>query len=308
MEQKNIFCRTDLASEWQEDQQNLPQGVRFTRERLYGREIFTLHVDSEEGAQLAERPVGCYQTVEFDGCLHFDKEGCAQASALLSLLIKRAERSFFKDSDARGEEKTPPTEGCVLIVGLGNRSMTADAVGPLTVERVMVTNHVRNLDPALFEKLNHRSVAAIAPGVLGQTGIESASAVRLLADWLRPRMIIVIDALAARSIRRLGTTVQISTGGIAPGSGVGNDRPAFTKESMGVPVLALGVPTVADSSTLVADALEKAGIEEIPPALLHILERGKSFFVSLKEVDAAVDVLSRILADAIDDAMDLQSC
>ena len=255
-------------------------------------------MDSPYAAALAGRAVGCYKTLELGNCIYFDVEQKTRGSALLSLRIRQAEEKLIEKNSP---EETK--EDCVLVVGLGNRAMTADAIGPLTVERITVTNHVKSLDPPLFQSLRHRAVAAVSPGVLGQTGIESALTVRQLVGALHPRLVIVVDALAARSTARLCKTVQLSTGGIAPGSGVGNDRPAFTRESLGAPVLAIGVPMVVDSSTLVADALNQAGIDDLPPALLSVLEGGKSFFVSPKEVDSAVESLAEILARAIDGAM-----
>lgn len=298
MSQNSLFCRTDLASEWRQEQTDLPEGVRFNEEELDGYRISTLHVDSPYAAALAGRAVGCYKTLELGNCIYFDEEQKTRVSALLSLLIRQAEEELIEKNSP---EETK--EDCVLVVGLGNRAMTADAIGPLTVERITVTNHVKSLDPPLFQSLRHRAVAAVSPGVLGQTGIESALTVRQLVGALHPRLVIVVDALAARSTARLCKTVQLSTGGIAPGSGVGNDRPAFTRESLGAPVLAIGVPMVVDSSTLVADALNQAGIDDLPPALLSVLEGGKSFFVSPKEVDSAVESLAEILARAIDGAM-----
>ena len=298
MSQNSLFCRTDLASEWRQEQTDLPEGVRFNEEELDGYRISTLHVDSPYAAALAGRAVGCYKTLELGNCIYFDEEQKTRVSALLSLLIRQAEEKLIEKNSP---EETK--EDCVLVAGLGNRAMTADAIGPLTVERITVTNHVKSLDPPLFQSLRHRAVAAVSPGVLGQTGIESALTVRQLVGALHPRLVIVVDALAARSTARLCKTVQLSTGGIAPGSGVGNDRPAFTRESLGAPVLAIGVPMVVDSSTLVADALNQAGIDDLPPALLSVLEGGKSFFVSPKEVDSAVESLAEILARAIDGAM-----
>ena len=298
MSQNSLFCRTDLASEWRQEQTDLPEGVRFNEEELDGYRISTLHVDSPYAAALAGRAVGCYKTLELGNCIYFDEEQKTRVSALLSLLIRQAEEKLIEKNSP---EETK--EDCVLVVGLGNRAMTADAIGPLPVERITVTNHVKSLDPPLFQSLRHRAVAAVSPGVLGQTGIESALTVRQLVGALHPRLVIVVDALAARSTARLCKTVQLSTGGIAPGSGVGNDRPAFTRESLGAPVLAIGVPMVVDSSTLGADALNQAGIDDLPPALLSVLEGGKSFFVSPKEVDSAVESLAEILARAIDGAM-----
>lgn len=231
MSQNSLFCRTDLASEWRQEQTDLPEGVRFNEEELDGYRISTLHVDSPYAAALAGRAVGCYKTLELGNCIYFDEEQKTRVSALLSLLIRQAEEKLIEKNSP---EETK--EDCVLVVGLGNRAMTADAIGPLTVERITVTNHVKSLDPPLFQSLRHRAVAAVSPGVLGQTGIESALTVRQLVGALHPRLVIVVDALAARSTARLCKTVQLSTGGIAPGSGVGNDRPAFTRESLGAPV------------------------------------------------------------------------
>lgn len=132
----------------------------------------------------------------------------------------------------------------VLAVGLGNRNMTADAVGPLALDRLLVTRHLGGSLSALFRGL--RPVAALAPGVLAATGVESAEIVRALVDRIRPDRVIAVDALAAADRSRLCTTVQVTDAGIVPGSGVGNSRAAFTRQTLGVPVCAVGVPTVMD--------------------------------------------------------------
>ncbi|MBP3321974.1 MAG: GPR endopeptidase [Clostridia bacterium] len=305
MSQKNVFLRTDLAAEWREEHSHLPKGVFFEEREQNGWTVSTLHIQSPEGAAAMGRAQGIYQTVALGKSWLFGEEERLLATKTLSSLIRQA-LLRLEQSDRDGDpSQKPQSDGPILVVGLGNRAMTADAIGPMTVERILVTNHVKQLDPPLFSRLNHRAVAAICPGVLGQTGIESALTVQAVVKSLRPRALLVIDALAARSVERLATTVQLSTGGIAPGSGVGNDRPAFTSRRLGVPVLALGVPTVVDSATLVFDAFQKAGIDDLPPALLPVLENGKSFFVSLKEADAAFKALADLLAHAIDEALAL---
>lgn len=205
-----------------------------------------------------------------------------------------------------GREVSPDTR--VLIVGLGNADMTPDAIGPGTVRRLTVTRHLREYDKALFDALGCCELAAISPGVLGQTGLESGEIIRCAAGISRPDLIVAVDALAARSCERLASTIQISDGGIAPGAGIGNHRMAIRKESMGCPVMGIGVPTVVDSSTLVWDALEKAGVEAdaLPPRLTEVLESGRSFVVSPKDSDRVVELTCRLLARALDSAFGVE--
>ena len=199
--------------------------------------------------------------------------------------------------------RAAPGAKTVLVAGLGNRRITADAVGPETVDRITVTKHLQTLDPSLFRQVGQLAVAALAPGVLGDTGVEAAELVAQAAQAVKPDAVIAVDALAARNVDRLGRTVQLSDCGISPGSGVGNRRMALTKSTLGVPVIALGVPMVVNSSTLVRDALSEAGLEDISPALRAVLENGKSFFVTPKESDAAVEAFSEIMAMALDMAL-----
>ena len=145
-------------------------------------------------------------------------------------------------------------------------------------------------------------LSAISPGVLGETGIETLELIRGAVRSVRPDLVIAVDALAARSCSRLATTVQISDSGIVPGSGIGNHRTAITMETLGVPVISVGVPTVVVSSTLVWDALREAGIDEVSSTLRAVLDNGKRFFVSPKESDLISDAVSELLAGAISEA------
>ena len=190
----------------------------------------------------------------------------------------------------------------ILAVGLGNVHLTADAIGPETVRRLTVTRHLRAYDEALFSALGCCELSALAPGVLAQTGMEAGELIRPAVELVRPDLLIAVDALAARSCERLASTVQLSDGGIAPGAGIGNRRMPITRETMGCPVLGVGVPTVVDSSTLVWDALERAGMTEgaLPRELRAVLENGRSFVVSTKDSDEVVELACRMLARAID--------
>lgn len=191
----------------------------------------------------------------------------------------------------------------VLVAGLGNPDMTADAIGPGTVRRLTATRHLKVHDRDMYQALGCCELAAMTPGVLGQTGIESGELVKGAAAHVRPHLLVVIDALAARSCERLASTIQLSDGGIAPGSGIGNMRMAMNRETMGCPVMGIGVPTVVDSSTLVYDALAAAGAEKkLTDELRTVLDNGRSFIVSPKDSDCITEVSCRLLARALDHA------
>lgn len=182
------------------------------------------------------------------------------------------------------------SSGAVLVVGLGNEGITPDSVGPQTVKRLVITHHMKELNPALYTELKLGDMAAIAPGVLGQTGVESAVLVQAAAECIKPDCVIAVDALAARSLGRLATTVQLTSTGIAPGSGVHNTRAELSFETLGCPVIAIGVPTVVDAPTL----LEDLGGEGV---------KCESFFVTPKENDVMIRVLSEVIAAAINGAV-----
>lgn len=189
----------------------------------------------------------------------------------------------------------------ILVAGLGNPDMTPDAVGPLTIRGLTPTRHLKELDNEMYQSLGCCEVSAISPLVLGQTGVESGEVIRGVIGHVKPDLLLVVDALAARSCERLACTFQFSDDGISPGAGVGNHRMGITRESMGVPVLAIGVPTVVDSATLVYDALMQAEIneDEISPQLKEVLSSGKRFVVSPKDCDLITETTSHILSRAI---------
>ena len=298
MEMRQFF-RSDLMEERQGGMgEGILSGVSCAVHRQNGIEIFETRVLNEEGARLTDKPIGCYLTLSFkEPWLMSDEEKDLLADAVAGQL-----RRLLDEEEQ--EEQKEKSDAPILLVGLGNRRMTADAVGPAVQSKILVTGHLKKFDPALFESLGQRAVCALAPGVLGDTGIESVEVVDAVAKTLKPAAILAVDALAAGSIDRLCRTVQLSDAGISPGAGVGNDRPGFSKEVFGIPVIAIGVPTVVDVSTLVANTFEKAGSSEIPPEVDDVLQRGRGFFVSLKEVDEAVETLSNILARAVDLAME----
>ena len=192
-----------------------------------------------------------------------------------------------------------------LVVGVGNGEMTADALGPETAKHIFVTRHLGDARGAMG--VWHCAVSAITPGVLGNTGIETVEVIRGAVQAVRPHAVIAVDALAARQYERLASTVQITDGGILPGSGIGTLRKAICRKTLGCPVIALGVPMVVNSSTLIAEVLRQDGVDSISKELQQTLENGKSFFVMLKESDQIVKSASLLLATAIDKACTVKS-
>lgn len=282
------FIRTDLALECREAAglQSI-DGIEYSEEKRNGIRVQYMHITNKRGSEALGKEPGRYVTAEVGKVWLMTDEKKAEISDLLCDII----RSFITKAES------------VLVVGLGNRDVTADALGPEAVDGLTVTRHVKSFNIELFEQIGGAELSALAPGVVGQTGIETFEIIKGAVDAVAPDVCIVIDALAARSVDRLATTVQISDTGIAPGSGIGNKRKKINAERLGVPVIAIGVPTVVDSSTLVCDALEQAGIENISRSLRDVLENSRSFFVSLKENDVAVAQSASLIACAINKAV-----
>ena len=279
---------TDLAMEAQGEglrTQRLPGGIERT----------VVRIEDEAAAERLGRPMGTYVTLSCPQELSIELGTRRALSAELSRALR---------------EMLPADAKSVLVAGLGNRSVTPDALGPRTVERVLVTRH---MDGCLPEDVQRRmgSVCAAAPGVLGVTGIETAEVLRGLAAHVRPDAVIAVDALAARSSSRICSTVQVADTGISPGSGVGNHRKALTKQTLGVPVIAVGVPMVVYASTIARDAVAVLGGDEAgedEERLAACVERVVSqrlgeMIVTPREVDALVERLAGIVAEGINLAL-----
>lgn len=241
--------RTDLALEQKErfesDQVEV-QGV--VLEESYDEEreikITTVKIETENGAKVMGKPVGTYITIEAPNLSVPDEDFHREVSLEL---MKYLEHFLEKDKD----------EYAVLVVGLGNRKVTPDALGPYVVDNLNITRHIiKEYGKYAMGEEEVHLVSAIVPGVMGQTGMETVEIVKGVVNETKPDLIIAIDALAARSSKRLNRTIQIADTGINPGSGVGNHRNAITRETVGVPVIAIGVPTVVDAATIVNDTME----------------------------------------------------
>ena len=279
---------TDLAMEAQ------GEGLR-TQRLQNGIERTVVRIEDEESAAQLGRPMGTYVTLS-----------CPQ-----QLSIELSTRRALSEELSRAlREMLPGDVKSVLVAGLGNRSVTPDALGPRTVERVLVTRH---MDGCLPEDVQRRmsSVCAAAPGVLGVTGIETAEMLRAMAEHVQPDAVIAVDALAARSSSRICSTVQVADTGISPGSGVGNHRKALTRQTLGVPVIAVGVPMVVYASTIARDAVAALGGDEVgedEERLAACVERVVSerlgeMIVTPREVDALVERMAGIVAEGINMAL-----
>ena len=286
----NFYERTDLACELVKGDM-CEEGAFWSVDEREGFHVSRLRICTEQAARKLEKPMGTYVTVECG------RIGTLGDDAMQSLARMLADELCDMAKRLCGRE--PDADFSVFVAGLGNAELTADAIGPKTVGRLTATRHLREHEGRLYREIGCSSLSALAPGVLGQTGIETLELLRGAVRYVKPDLVVVIDALAARSCERLASTVQISDAGIKPGSGVGNHRAAITGESLEVPVVVVGVPTVVNSSTLVWDALREAGIERVSDPLRRVLENGRSFFVSPKESDAITEQFSRLLADSI---------
>ncbi|HAX52515.1 GPR endopeptidase [Muricomes intestini] len=245
--------RTDLALEEKErfEADNVEvQGVVLEEEYDEEKEIriSRVRIETENGAKVMGKPVGTYLTLEAPNLAVPDEGYHREISEKLSGFIREL-------IEAKGIQEKDDLS--VLIVGLGNRQVTPDALGPFVVDNLCVTRHIVKEYGKYAMGMEHANmVSAIVPGVMGQTGMETVEIVKGVIEETKPDIVIAVDALAARNSRRLNRTVQIADTGINPGSGVGNHRNGLTKESLGIPVIAIGVPTVVDAATIVNDTME----------------------------------------------------
>ena len=281
--------RTDLALEarelWQESTEKTTRlsGVKATKSKEEGYPVTRVDILDRRGEEALGKPQGTYLTIDLSSFWQRKPD-----------FFERAVRAVGAQLKAMLPEKGP-----ALIVGLGNAAMTPDAVGPLAADSVLVTRHLIAASPKHFA--GFRPVAVFRAGVLGTTGVESAEAVRGLVAQVKPSLVIAIDALAARRVGRMCTTVQLSDTGIVPGSGVGNHRAALNKETLGVPVFAVGVPTVVDAATLAADLLEESGVAELDETRLR---HGQNpLTVTTRDVDQQVRELSKVVGYGVNWAL-----
>ena len=303
--------RTDLASERRDIYQksnnlsNEIDGIESTKEDINDNiKVERVKITNENGEKAIGKPVGNYITIDIKKLKIAQEEEITKAAQTLSAELKKVIDTHI-DSQAE-----------VLVVGLGNIYVTPDSLGPKVINEIEVTRHVIKYLPQYVEE-GTRMVSAISPGVLGTTGIETVEILKGIVDNINPKLVIVIDALASRSIERISSTVQISDTGIVPGAGVGNTRSEISKNTLGIPVIAIGIPTVVETAVLVNDSLdlliqklqneaksndylnklkEEDNYEEIKEALIP---QDYNLIVTPKEIDDLIENMKDIVAQGI---------
>ena len=285
-----IARRTDLAAEacrmWQEaagETTKLP-GVKARTEQADGFELEWVEVLDGEGEAAIGKPKGIYVSIDISPLIRREEGAFSRAAELLA----RKLREILKLRDG----------GCVLVCGLGNSAITPDNIGPAAAKQTIATRHLIEKMPEDFAAF--RPAAVIEAGVLGTTGVESAEIVKAMTEKLKPEAIIAVDALAARKMARICRSLQISDAGIVPGSGVGNARSELSKNTLGVPVIAIGVPTVVDAATLAADIMEQAGVEAESADLADF---GGKMVVTPREIDTQAADCAKLIAYGINLAL-----
>lgn len=293
-----ISTRTDLAMEAFDGQgEGSMPGVSISQWTAGDIALTEVTISDDQSARALEKPCGRYLTLE---CALLRRRDPDARQAMAGLLSEELSRMLPE----------APGDACVLVVGLGNRQITPDALGPAVIDRTLVTRH---LPGHLIPYADLRPVSAVAPGVLGVTGIETMDVVESLARLTRPAAVICVDSLAARQTSRIGATVQLTDTGIQPGAGVGNHRRALTRETIGAPVIAIGVPTVIRAAVLARDAFEwlgrQQGAEAPDEAELQQMEQSLlsaevgEMIVTPREIDALIQDAAGIIASAVNRAL-----
>lgn len=287
---------TDLALEEREKFQDDVEvsGVALNRECFEDNMIIITTVDilNEHGAQVMGKAKGTYVTIEAP-----DMENDEKIAQKVSEYVAREIHRINKKINMKK----------VIVAGLGNREVTPDMLGPMVTDELYVTNHIYDeFGSEAFDDKKPLKVCAIAPGVMAQTGMETKELIKGIAAQINPDCVFVIDALAARSVSRLNTTIQLTDTGISPGSGVGNHRNAINSETIGVPVIAIGVPTVVDAFTIINDSMEKylEGIgmtkQEISSFMNGFaVSNATNMIVTPKNIDESVENIARVIASAL---------
>ncbi len=278
--------RTDLAVEERELIGEDVKGVEYTEEDRGGLKVERLHVATDRAAQLLKKPKGTYITIQLPPLT----DNVRDTDERLGVLADEIRRLL-------------PVNGLVLVAGLGNVEITPDALGPKTALKVLATRHITGEIARATGLDRLRAVAVLNTGVTGQTGIETGELLLGVIKRIRPSSLIVVDALASRRLERLGCTLQISDSGISPGAGVGNHRFRIDAETMGVPVIAIGVPTVVDAMTLAFDLLDVDDERRSVELSRTVSPEGRAMVVTPKEIDLLVDRAARLISLSINFAL-----
>ena len=278
--------RTDLAVEAREFLGEDLRDVEYSKEDVKGLTVERLHIKTKRAGQLLGKEWGRYVTITLPSL----SDDMRDTDERIGVIAKEIRRLL-------------PVNGLVLVAGLGNPEITPDALGPKCAASVLATRHISG-EVARSTGLDRlRCVAVLSTGVTGQTGIETGEFVLSIVKRIKPTAVIVVDALASRRLERLGCTLQISDTGISPGAGVGNHRTKLSTETLGVPVIALGIPTVVDALTLVSDLVNVDDEREQETLREKVSPKGRAMVVTPKEVDLLVERGARLVSLSINMAL-----
>jgi len=281
---KNL--RTDLALEAREIFSDDIPGIKNEVKNLKDLKIHKIIIKNKQAEKYLNKSRGKYITIEIPDFI-YNSRNIINKARVISGEIK----------------KMLPKKGLILVAGLGNLNITPDALGPKVAEEILATRHIKSELPKDIFLNNLRATSVISPGVLGQTGIDSMEIILSIVKKIDPKCVILIDALAARSVSRLGHTVQISNTGISPGSGVGNSRPLIDEKVLKIPVVSIGVPTVVDAETLLTDVLNINNQENLKKIQEKISLKDKSFFVTPREIDLLIKRAAKLIGISINLAL-----
>lgn len=310
--------RTDLAIEAKEiyakeNKKSTIDGVIVKNSEEDDVKITRVDIKNDEGERSLNKPKGTYITLDIPKLNNYESEDIDRVGKILGKeILEVIKNTGFSD------------DMTALVVGLGNWNITPDALGPRVISKIMITRHLKEYIPDSIDE-GIRPVCGIAPGVLGITGMETGEIIRGIVDRIKPNLVICIDALASRKMERVNSTIQIGNTGISPGSGIGNKRMEISKSTLGIPVIAIGVPTVVDAATMANDTIDLV-IEEMTGAatkgsgfynMLKEIDKSEKekmiheilnpyigdLLVTPKEVDMVIDVLSKVISTGINVAL-----
>ena len=299
--------RTDIYKKVNNIQKDI-NGIEAENELQKDIEISRVKITNEEGEKALAKPIGNYITLDVKNMKIADDEKIEEIAEAVANELRDVIGKHIKDTED------------ILVVGLGNLEVTPDSLGPKVISHIEITRHILEYMPKLMPA-DTRPVSAISPGVLGTTGIETMEILKGIVENIKPKLLIVIDALAARSIERISSSIQIADTGIVPGAGVDNKRKEISKKTLGIPVIALGIPMVVDLASITNDCInlfieslqqkamsneylnelkEKDNYEEIKEALIP---RDYNMIVTPKEIDILIENMSKIVSKGINKAL-----
>lgn len=285
----DLACERVKQSRFHDENSN---NVQFSTNTINDITVRRMYVKNNAGEKETGVKAGKYTTIYFDPITTISEK---ERSTLALVVAKEI-------ADICSEYSFD-----ILICGLGNINMTTDSIGPKVIQKLTVTRHVYDYDKKTFDLLKFKKTSSIAPGVLAQTGIESAVIIKGICEKITPDMLLTVDSICARATERLCTTIQITDTGVAPGSGVKNKRPKIDKELLSIPVISIGFPTVMNSATMIYDCLNKHNENTISKDLEKTLQNNVSYYVTINEIDEIINTVSDILAQSINIVTSLDS-